>query len=253
MCSLLGRAREALRWRGWLSTGCARAPGLDGKVSEISSEVDVGARDAGSAGFRVSPLHGRFVYLRVIGPEDYRFLRTAELGGDLGVRWRFRGSTASPEQWVQSLWQSTLAQYVVVGVDDPNPLGLVAAYQANFQDGFAFVAAESFGARRPEPRMMFGLALFIEYVFTCWAFHKLYFEVAEYNAHQFQSGIGRLFELEGRLREHLWYGERRWDQLMLAIYRQSWRREGARLVAAASPPRERLVHVRMPPAREQRA
>lgn len=208
-----------------------------------------GAAEA-AQGFRVSPLHGRFVFLRVVNPDDYRFLRSVELSGELGVRWRYRGSTVSPEQWAQGLWQGTLAQYLVVGVDDPNPLGLVAVYQANYQDGYAFVAGEGFGISRPSPLMMFGLALFIDYVFTCWNFHKLYLEVAEYNAGQFSSGIGRLFDLEGRLRQHLWYDGRRWDQLILAIYRDKWQRESRRLLEAARPPRELRAHIRMPAPRQ---
>lgn len=209
----------------------------------MNSQTD---KALGAQTFKVPPLYGRFVFLRVINPQDYQLLRSAELGGDLGVRWRYRGSTVSPEQWAQSLWQGTLAQYLVVGVEDPNPLGLVTAYQANFQDGYAFLAAEALGARHPSPLMMFGIALFIDYVFTCWNFHKVYLEVAEYNAPQFGSGIGRMFEQEGRMREHLWYGGRRWDQLLLAIYRDTWQQESRRVLATARPPQESRMHVRMP-------
>jgi hypothetical protein len=55
-----------------------------------------------------------------------------------------------------------LAQFLVVGVDDPAPLGLVAVYQPNFQDGHAFLAAESFAGGRRQPAMIFGLAMFID-------------------------------------------------------------------------------------------
>ena len=95
--------------------------------------------------------------------------------------------------------------------------------------------------------MVFGVALFIDYVFTCWDFHKLYLEVSEYNAGQFQSGIGRLFDLEARLREHLWYGGRHWDELILALYRQTWEERAGRLLAAARPPAEQRHVVRIPP------
>jgi hypothetical protein len=196
--------------------------------------------------FRISPLVGRHVFLRQIAPDDYRFLRAAELGGELAVRWRYRGSTLSPEQWAQGLWQSTLVQYLVVGVEDPTPLGLVAIYQANFQDAHAYLAVETLGPKRCSPMMMFGVTLFVDYVFTCWNFHKLYLEVAEYNVPQFQSGIGRWFEVEGRLREHLWYDGRRWDQLMIALYRDSWRTESAQMLAAARAPEELRARVRMP-------
>jgi RimJ/RimL family protein N-acetyltransferase len=201
--------------------------------------------------FRVAPLVGRHVFLRQIAPDDYRLLRSAELGGELAVRWRYRGSTLSPEQWAQGLWHSTLVQYLVIGVEDPTPLGLVAVYQANFQDQHAYLAVETLGARRPSPLMMFGVSLFVDYVFTCWSFHKLYLEVAEYNVGQFQRGIGRWLEIEGRLREHLWYDDRRWDQLLIAIYRDSWRRESSRMVAAARAPQELRARVRLPANNER--
>jgi len=174
--------------------------------------------------FVTAPLHGRHVYLRQVGPEDYRLLRTAELSSHLGVRWRHRGASLSPEQWAQRLWHSVLAQHLVIGHDDPNPIGLVSAYQANFQDGYAYLAAERL-QQRVSPLMVFGVALFVQYVFTCWDFHKLYLEVAEYNAGRFRSG--RLFETEARLREHLWYRGRRWDQLILALARHGWKRADA--------------------------
>jgi hypothetical protein len=211
---------------------------------EISSEF--GGRPGSGASFRVPPLHGRHVFLRQIQPEDYRLIRAADGGGDLAVRWRFRGSSSSPEQWAQSLWRGVLVQYLVVGLHDPTPLGLVAVYNANFQDGYAYLAAERFGARRATPLMVFGLALFIDYVFACWDFHKLYLEVAEYNVGQFQSGIGRLFTEEARLGGHIWYGERRWDQLILALYRDTWRQEGSRLLAASISSPERRLIVQMP-------
>jgi hypothetical protein len=194
--------------------------------------------------FMTAPLRGRHVYLRQVGPEDYRLLRTAELSSDLGIRWRHRGASLSPEQWAQRLWHSVLAQHLVIGNDDPNPIGLVSAYQANFQDGYAYLAAERL-QQRVSPLMVFGVALFVQYVFTCWDFHKLYLEVAEYNAGQFRSG--RLFETEARLREHLWYRGRRWDQLILALYREAWMEEGGRLLTAAGPRPEVRAHVRMPP------
>jgi hypothetical protein len=202
--------------------------------------------DGGPSSFRVPPLRGRHVFLRPVAPDDYRFLRAAELGGELAVRWRLRGASASPEQWAQNLWQSVLAQYLVVGAREPTPLGLVAVYQPNHRDGFAFLAAERFGPPRPVPVMMFGVALFIEHVFRCWNFHKLYLEVPEYNVSQLASGIGRLFTLEGRLREHLWYDGRRWDQIVLALYRDTWARESRRLLAAAVGPGDVVLRVPLP-------
>jgi hypothetical protein len=83
--------------------------------------------------------------------------------------------------------------------------------------------------------MMFGLALFLRYVFTCWNFRKLYMEVAEYNYEQFSSGAGRFFEVEGRLREHFYYGGRYWDKLILTLSRETFRDRGAAVLSLEDP------------------
>jgi acyl carrier protein len=79
------------------------------------------------------------------------------------------------------------------------------------------------------PLMVYGIALFLRYTFMNWEFEKLYMEVPEYNFEQFASGLGRFFEIEGRLRGHLRTGTRAWDQLILAVYREAAIRYGDRL------------------------
>jgi RimJ/RimL family protein N-acetyltransferase len=83
---------------------------------------------------------------------------------------------------------------------------------------------------------MLGLALFLEYVFTCWDLRKLYMQLPEYNYEQFASGAERFFVVEGRQREHTFFGGRHWDQLTLAIYRQTWFAHSARILRVAAGP-----------------
>lgn len=178
-------------------------------------------------------LQGRDVFLRPVVPEDYRFLHSVELGSELGPRWRFRGATPSPEQWGQVTWSSTLAQFLVVGRQSTKPLGIAAAHQANFQDGYAYMSAAGFEPSRRSPAMMIGLAIFLNYVFACWNLRKLYMEVPEYNYARFASVAERYGQLEGRLRDHLYFNGRYWDQLTLAVYRDNWQRVGAKALRAA--------------------
>lgn len=178
-------------------------------------------------------LQGRNVALRPVGPEDYHSLRGVELSPELGPRWRFRGTTPSPEQWSQATWSSTLAQFLVIKRPSNKPIGVTAVHQANFQDGFAYMSAAHFEPSQPSPAMMIGLAIFLNYVFACWDFRKLYMEVPEYNYDQFSSVVTQYGQLEGRLRDHLYFNGRHWDLLTLAIYRDHWQSVGARAVRAA--------------------
>jgi hypothetical protein len=110
---------------------------------------------------------------------------------------------------------------------------LVLVYKPEFQDGHAQLAALRFDAADRTPDMMFGLALFVQYVFKCFDLRKLYMEVTEFNYSQFASGQGRLFDIEGRLRNHVFFAGRHWDQLILAIDREMWSIAGESLLGAS--------------------
>jgi hypothetical protein len=58
-------------------------------------------------------------------------------------------------------------------------------------------------------------------------------EVTEFNYSQFASGQGRLFDIEGRLRNHVFFAGRHWDQLILAIDREKWSIAGESLLGAS--------------------
>ena len=184
---------------------------------------------AGSTDFLTPPLRARHVFLKPVTPSDYPFLRMLETAGELAPRWRHRGATPSPEQWAQTLWSGVLVQFIVVGIESNKPIGRVVIYQPNFQDRYAYFAAMRFQPSDRSPLMILGISLFLRYVFAYWEFEKLYMEVPEYNFSQFASGLGRFFEIEGRLRGHLKIGDRSWDQLIVALYRDAAELQGARL------------------------
>jgi RimJ/RimL family protein N-acetyltransferase len=207
--------------------------------------------------FTNPPMRGRHVFLRPVRSEDYRFIEAAQASEAMTVRWRFRGSTPAPDTAIQSMWHNVLAQFLIVSTVSDRPIGLVAAYRPNFQDGHAHIAAARFEGRR-SPLMVLGHTLFLNYVFTCWNFHKLYMAIPEYNYPQIRSGLNRYFQLEGRLREHYYYGGHRWDELLLAIYREQWRarardRLSVELEGDALPTATRqTVTLTIPPHSEER-
>src|SRR5262249_7435820 len=151
-------------------------------------------------------LVGKNVGLRPIMPSDYALLQMLETNGEVGARWRFRGQTMSPEQWSATLWQGVLAQFLVFAHGQELPIGMVKAYRASFQDRTAYIGGLRFDVGEESALMMRGFALFIEYVFRCFDFRKLYLESPSYNVGQFASGIGRYFEVEGQYKDHFEYG-----------------------------------------------
>jgi len=205
---------------------------------------EAGVHEAAAPPF--PPLVGHRVALRPVDISDYPALRSMEFDNELGVHWKYRGQILSPEQWAQKLWSNVLAQFVVISRDSGTPIGLVAAYRASFQDGHAYVEALGFRPKARSPTMLFGTAVFLQYVFGCWGFRKIYMETTSYNLRQFASGLDRYFEVEGRLRDHYVYAGQTWDQLTLAIYRETWEKESRRLLMAAGVLPRPKVTVRMP-------
>jgi hypothetical protein len=176
-------------------------------------------------------LEGRHVYLRAVTQRDYPLLRMLETSSDLAPRWRFRGATPSPESWAQSIWAGMLAQFLIVGRRDDEPLGIVGIHNANPQSGFAYLQAARFDLSKHSPAVMLGLALFLEYAFACWNLRKLYMEVPEYNLPQIGRALRRLVTIEGQLKGHSVIDGRAWDEYILAIYRDAWREHGRRVLA----------------------
>jgi RimJ/RimL family protein N-acetyltransferase len=172
--------------------------------------------DPVSAG--TTQLEGRLVSLRPMEPADYKKLFALAVSGTTAWRWRYAGVLPSYEEWLQTLKSGVLSQLVVTDRSD-GVLGLVVAYDANLNNGTAYVAAMvapgSVGSGRGAEAMI----LFLRYVFATWSVVKVYMEVPEFNIEQFGSALERTCEVEGRLRGHLVYDGKRWDQLILSVSR----------------------------------
>jgi hypothetical protein len=171
---------------------------------------------------QLPPLVSRRVRLRRIAERDASFLYDLMTSPRAGGRVRYAGATPSPEAVAAGLWESVLAQFIVESTADHQPLGLAALTSPNFRDGFAYVSALGAMERRSLGRVAEGVLLTVNYGFRLWPFRKLYMEASEESLRAFSSGLGRLFEEEGRLRGHVFWNGRYQDVAILAVYRQVW-------------------------------
>lgn len=151
------------------------------------------------------------------------------MAGENPLRWRYRGATPSPEQFVRQLWDGVLIQYVVQGRQRPELLGTVGLYNANFASGYAYAYAIAAPDRVRTGKVIEGLLLMLEYAFRVWQFRKIYFELPEYNLHQFGSAVGRYITEEARLIDHEVIAGRSWDLLTFALYSETWDKSVIRL------------------------
>src|SRR5947209_7211007 len=88
----------------------------------------------------LGPAIGRWTSLRVVVPQDFDFLYRLSLSDETLVRWRYRGSTPSPQQFQATLWEGVSAQFVIESASDRRPVGLAALYSMDHHGGTAFVA-----------------------------------------------------------------------------------------------------------------
>ena len=174
------------------------------------------------------PLAGRRVRLQMVGQEHYGFLHRLNVQPEEGFRWRHQGRTPSPEEAVRSLWNGTLAQFIIETSDGLKPLGLVNAHNADHRNATASFALVSTPEARGSTKMLDGLFIFMNYLFTNWPFRKLYAEVLEYNMVQFRGSGSGLYVVEGCLRKHSYYANRYWDKYIICIYRDVWESVGTR-------------------------
>lgn len=166
--------------------------------------------------------------LRPIVEQDVSALYLAALDPRSGHRWRYRGRTPSPDAFRRSLFgEGVLAQFAVVSLEDRSrAVGLVSAYSADIASGHCYVAFQRADpGRSPSPTrglMIEGILIFIQYLFDHFNLFKIYLEIPEYNLDLVIGGATSILQLEGRLAKHYYYGERRWDQYIYALYKDAW-------------------------------
>jgi RimJ/RimL family protein N-acetyltransferase len=174
---------------------------------------------------RVAP---RSVQIRPIEARDYDFLFRLYTTGDHLVRYRLRGITPSPESFVRFLWDQVLAQFIVE-TRDGRPIGVVSSFEPDFRNRYVYIAACSVADYQATGLVLEGVALLVSYLFETFDFRKIYAETLESNYAQFALGEGRLFEVEGRMKEHEYIQGRYEDFVLLAIHRASWREQHQRI------------------------
>ncbi len=196
---------------------------LGGDVRPLRAPASSQAPDA-----KPSRLVGRSVRIRPVEARDYDFLFRLYTDGDHLVRYRLRGNTPSPDAFLRFLWDQVVAQFIVENRDG-RPIGLVSAFEPDFRNRFISIAACSVDEVQSSGLVLEGVALLVSYLFENFDLRKIYAESLESNYEQFAMGEGRLFEVEGRMREHEYIDGRYQDFVLLAIYREPWREQHERI------------------------
>ncbi len=168
-----------------------------------------------------SCLTGRHVQLVPLTRRDYDFVFDLEVMGPAASRYRFRGTTPSPERFPELMWAGVYLQYVILWRRTGARIGTVMCYGADFRNRHARIAG-ALVADPPSPYALEGFALFLDHLFRECDLRKVYGDTLEPNAQATWSAVGAIVHEEGRLRDHEFFNGRYRDLLMLAIYREEW-------------------------------
>ncbi len=188
-------------------------------LREESIQIETTNLENNSPPLGPPPLEGARVKLRPMIDSDIPRLHKICIQSEVAWRWRFSGAFPSLEAFAATLSGGSIAQFTIVGATSDRVLGYISAYNADLRNRtvyFAVAIDESvigtgFGVE--------ATILFVNYLFTTWEFHKVYFEAVSFALDKYKSILNKLFAIEAVLKEHYYYAGSRWDMITCAIYR----------------------------------
>lgn len=165
---------------------------------------------------------GPSVTLMPLTPGSIEFLYQLAIDERVGWRWRFGGAVVRRDTFEQGLWSGVLTQLLIVSRANDALLGSAIAYNADMNNGFAYIAAGLVADAAGSGIGIEAVDLFVGHVFASYNLRKLYFEVPEFNVPQFGSAVGTILHVEGRLLKHTYYNGRFWDRYIMSLYREEY-------------------------------
>ncbi len=143
------------------------------------------------------------VELLPVLPDFLEALHAIETAPDVIDSWRLRGAAPAFADYEASLWHGVADQRVLVRPSNGEVLGLVQLYNVDprLRHGwFSVIVSERV---RNTGVGIEGLLVFLEHCFTQWGLRQLLATVLEENYGAFSSGLGRVHEEAGVLRERV--------------------------------------------------
>jgi len=177
-----------------------------------------------------APLETDRVLLRPIDPSMYEDLYRIAVDPGVMFRWRNRGIPPPPEEFLQSIRSDALAQFAVLGKSTLEVCGQVLAYGADFRHSRCSIAAALDSEAVGKGLGIEASVLFVDFVFKTWPFHKVLFEIPEFNIEQFRTIADRYLQLETVMPNQQYLAGHYHDVRVCSISRKNWppRRMGRR-------------------------
>ena len=175
----------------------------------------------GSGFVGAPPVVGTHVRLRPLDTADYGALYWMEQDPSIAPRFRHRPTTVRPELYGDAVWDDVVCLFAVDSNDDGSLIGMVSVFNADSANGHARMATVVRPDLLDESWPLEMIELMLDHVFTVFAFRKIYTEVMAPTLDYYERSYVA-FDVEGRLRDHVWC-EGSWEDLVvLAVHRSAW-------------------------------
>ena len=166
-------------------------------------------------------IRGRFAQLRPIVASDLPGLYALSVHyGNRGM-WRLHGLAPREQEFVELLWRDVLCQFAVADVQTNMLRGLVVAYRADLRNGHAWFGV-MLDNDETDGLTVEAVPMFLRHLFRSFPFRKIYFEAPEFVTEQYSFGADRVFEVEGRLKDHFYWDGAYHDWIYMSITRERW-------------------------------
>lgn len=191
---------------------------LLGSIQEHSSQPESDTSVRGASLPRPIRLGSHNIILGPVNSDSHRFLYQLAISEEISHRWRFRGAIPTFDAFQHGIQQGVLTQFVAYLRPTLEPIGHVVSYNYDQRRGSAYVAAAFTPGAIAEGLPMEAVDLFVDHLFQVYGPRKLYAELPEYNFASIASGRGKWYDVEGCLREAIYYDGRYWDEYIIAVW-----------------------------------
>lgn len=181
-----------------------------------ASEFAPGVIDAAAWG-----MIGRSIVVMPMSAQFMEYFSAGAMTGQLDYQWA--GHPHSEAGFVASLWDGASDVFAVVDKYSGRALGIIRVYGSNHFHGFCSVAIY---LQDPEagPRVAAAESLWhvLSHLFERYGYRKIYGDLSDSTYKHIGSALG-IFEIEGRLVDHVKRGDVFEDKIIVAVHRESWR------------------------------
>lgn len=173
--------------------------------------------------------------IRPLIPSDLPYVYELLLNDDLAWTWHYNTGAIPPyEIFVKTFYGAALYYLVITLTGNDRPVGVVAMYNADLRNRHGYIATAFADGLHGSMASIEAMEMCLEYTFYKWDLAKVYMQVPEFRFENYRTGEDIYFSVEGRLGSHYYLDGRRWDMLIISVYREVVIKTGKRRSVGSS-------------------